>query len=795
MRRRVVILIGVAFALCCVVAALGGLAYFFVLPAAAAEPAVVINTPSYGEEVEVGERVTVQATARDETGISRVELWVDGELQKTQRSSLPGGTSPFPLLAYWQPLSAGTHTLIVRAINTQGVQGQASVNVEAVELGDRDDDGVPDEEDLCPDEPGSELAGGCPDRDGDGVADMEDACPDEPSLTQPDGCPRPTEDDRDGDGLLDWADACPDEPGPPVTEGCPDRDGDGVSDMEDACPDEPGLPRHDGCPTPGDLDGDGVPDEEDDCPLDWGVPEHSGCPDSDSDGIRDIDDHCPFEPGLPELDGCPDRDGDGVADDDDVRPDEPGDTDHGGPDSGAPDSDGDGFPDDVDPCPEDFGEEDGCPPPGAPETDEGDVFGDIGSWGVVWTVEFQALEFEVFDDYDEVYCYASLADEDEDRYGPFEIGDEARHWNISAELGSRFVAFEAESLRVHAECWAANVQLGPEGGWGVVWDLGSFTREHPRSDWDGHMITVQSDPGPDGHYFEVQYRICENSCEEAAFPPPFIHTDYYWAGDHRMAWSWDGDRSMIEGFNVYVNDSLVRTVGRDLTSIVVPTEPSCGERLEYEMTAFTGHPYSPDRESPRSNTYVFEGEPCPLTLRVTFETLHTYDLPDDYESEDLPGPIYGDFMVEASSGTEWLSFDAAYCYAGPFSCFPVPVPCRGLGLGRHEDYSINTIFRWIRTEIAECPFSGCRPESSFSAPDGNSITIELDPDDDLTISAVITDADACLVDNDTLLDDSLAIDGEEIIARQEEFARGVEYTLDGFQCSVDVDVRLIGGGS
>jgi len=311
------------------------------------------------------------------------------------------------------------------------------------------------------------------------------------------------------------------------------------------------------------------------------------------------------------------------------------------------------------------------------------------------------------------------------------------------------------------------------------------------------MIPVESDPGPDGHYFEVQYRICEGSCEEAAYPPPYIHTVYYppGGGRRRMAWSWDGDRSMITGFSVYVNDSLRRSVGNHLTNIPVPIEPSCGETLEYQMTAFSGDdPRSPDRESPRSNTYVLEGEPCPLTLRVTFHTLHTYDLPGDYESDDVPGPIYGDFMVEASSGTEWLSFDAAYCYTGPFSCFPVPIRCRGGGLERWTDYSISGIFGWIRTEIASCLGNGCI-SNSYRAPDTDSVVVELDRDEDLTIWGWIWDADACLIDDDNYLEDTEEIDGEEIIARQEEFRRGVEYTLHGFQCSVDVDVRLIGGGS
>lgn len=54
--------------------------------------------------------------------------------------------------------------------------------------------------------------------------------------------------DRDGDGVPDDVDRCPDEPGPPELDGCPDRDGDGIPDWEDKCPDQPGPPENDGCP-------------------------------------------------------------------------------------------------------------------------------------------------------------------------------------------------------------------------------------------------------------------------------------------------------------------------------------------------------------------------------------------------------------------------------------------------------------------------------------------------------------------------------------------------------------------
>jgi OmpA-OmpF porin, OOP family len=63
--------------------------------------------------------------------------------------------------------------------------------------------------------------------------------------------------DRDADGIPDDKDACPEEPGTgssdPLTNGCPaDRDADGIADQTDACPDAPGAadpdPRRNGCP-------------------------------------------------------------------------------------------------------------------------------------------------------------------------------------------------------------------------------------------------------------------------------------------------------------------------------------------------------------------------------------------------------------------------------------------------------------------------------------------------------------------------------------------------------------------
>ncbi len=163
--------------------------------------------------------------------------------------------------------------------------------------GDTDKDGITDDKDACPNEPGVPNAdpakNGCPapkDKDADGVLDDFDACPDIPGVPNSDpaknGCPLPL--DRDNDGITDDIDACPDTAGikteDPHTNGCPDKDGDTIVDPVDACPDVPGVktedPKTNGCPA--DTDGDGINDDKDACPKDPGKadpdPAKNGCP-------------------------------------------------------------------------------------------------------------------------------------------------------------------------------------------------------------------------------------------------------------------------------------------------------------------------------------------------------------------------------------------------------------------------------------------------------------------------------------------------------------------------------------
>jgi len=162
---------------------------------------------------------------------------------------------------------------------------------------DTDKDGLYDEEDDCPTEPGPLSTNGCPDTDGDGIADKDDDCPEVAGLANLKGCP-----DGDGDGVADKDDDCPTEAGVAALRGCPDTDGDGVADKDDKCPTEAGIAALMGCP---DGDGDGIADGDDDCPAEPGTAANGGCPDRDGDGIIDKNDECPDEAGVAARNGCP----------------------------------------------------------------------------------------------------------------------------------------------------------------------------------------------------------------------------------------------------------------------------------------------------------------------------------------------------------------------------------------------------------------------------------------------------------------------------------------------------------
>ena len=134
-------------------------------------------------------------------------------------------------------------------------------------------------------------------KDNDGIIDKQDKCPDVSGLKKFEGCP-----DSDEDGIIDIKDNCPTVYGLALFQGCPDSDADGIEDVKDDCPKVYGLASFQGCP---DTDGDGIKDSDDACPFKVGLASFSGCPDTDGDGIEDALDKCPEIEGVPDYEGCP----------------------------------------------------------------------------------------------------------------------------------------------------------------------------------------------------------------------------------------------------------------------------------------------------------------------------------------------------------------------------------------------------------------------------------------------------------------------------------------------------------
>jgi uncharacterized protein YgiM (DUF1202 family) len=122
------VLIGLALALLLAILGLGALWYFSRTPPAVSQaPTVTILTPANGAQVTLNAPVIVQASATDNRGVTRMELWADGALVSQQASPSPQGASPLLLNLTWTPASPGNHVLEVRAFNSAN---QASTPVQ-----------------------------------------------------------------------------------------------------------------------------------------------------------------------------------------------------------------------------------------------------------------------------------------------------------------------------------------------------------------------------------------------------------------------------------------------------------------------------------------------------------------------------------------------------------------------------------------------------------------------------------------------------------------------------------------
>lgn len=150
---------------------------------------VTILTEYPGLKVEVAGHTSQMRTATDNLKLSeaRAKAVVDYFIHHGIRADRLvavgyGGMEPFKntYRINFKPGTDLNDRIVIKILSTNWT--------EPVDT-DKDDDGVNDDQDECPDEAGSIGANGCPDTDGDTVADKADDCPKLAGVAENNGCP------------------------------------------------------------------------------------------------------------------------------------------------------------------------------------------------------------------------------------------------------------------------------------------------------------------------------------------------------------------------------------------------------------------------------------------------------------------------------------------------------------------------------------------------------------------------------------------------------------------------------
>lgn len=290
--------------------------------------------------------------------------------------------------------------------------------------------------------------------------------------------------------------------------------------------------------------------------------------------------------------------------------------------------------------------------PSAPSA-EIDVPNNCAAVSGTQTLDFEALTMTVRDNYDKLYCYASLGGLPFERV-PSEsrqfIVQQAGSWNIARYVGGqnqRSLDVPGNTpLEVAAECF----------GWRgrELSSLGRLSRMHPPAEWDGRQLTA------DAGGYSVTYRIRPHlgrgswALELPDLAVPYDLTD----ATPGITWRWrpePGDSRPLRGFKVYRQLPSQTAPGRSYYEATWPSKTApvailgsdCFPTAYYRVSAVLearDPTTNEDLESPPSEPLEIR-QSCPAVIEVAITGILSKGLCDDWFCGDTTVEAYGWFNI------------------------------------------------------------------------------------------------------------------------------------------------------
>ncbi len=101
----------------------------------AGRPRVVVDSPTHGARVRIGQTLSITVTALGKKGIKRVVMSVDGK--PAGAANTPGGKAvkALPVVFKWTPTSPGMHVITVKAYDVAGKESDPAILQVSVDVG------------------------------------------------------------------------------------------------------------------------------------------------------------------------------------------------------------------------------------------------------------------------------------------------------------------------------------------------------------------------------------------------------------------------------------------------------------------------------------------------------------------------------------------------------------------------------------------------------------------------------------------------------------------------------------